>query len=156
MNSPVRKPRRLPDFDYSQNGAYFVTICMKDRKCILSNIVGCGAFTAPLVELTDYGKIVDRYIQSMKGVEKYVIMQNHVHLIISITENDGATKASHPTQSIPTRIGAMKGLVTKEISFSIWQHSYHDHIIRGEQDLKEIWRYIEENPLRWEYDRYHP
>ncbi len=155
MILPVRKIQRLPNFDYSQNAAYFITICTKEHRCILSHIVGCGAFTAPRVELTEYGKIVDRYIRSMKDVDNYVIMPNHVHLIISITDNDGATRASHPTQSISTRIAAMKSLASKKIGHSIWQTSFHDHIIRGEQDYREIWRYIEENPLRWESDRYY-
>ena len=147
-----RKRLRLQDYDYSQNGAYFITVCTKGRKQLLSRIVGRGAFAAPQVELTECGKIAERYIKSIPGIDKYVIMPNHVHLIIVIAENDGAVRAPHPTQSISTRIGAMKSLVSKEIGYSIWQTSFHDHIIRTEQDYAEIWQYIDTNPLTWESD----
>ena len=90
MELPKRKPIRLPDYDYSTPGAYFVTICTKDRKCILSNLtVGADALGGPHLQLTDTGKIVEQYILStdlISGfrVEKYVVMPNHIHMILWI------------------------------------------------------------------------
>ncbi len=93
---PRRKPTRLKNFDYSSVGAYFVTICTQDRNRILSeivksnsNIVGDGALDVPKVQLTHIGKIVERYILSTEKipnvyVDQYVIMPDHLHLLIII------------------------------------------------------------------------
>ena len=79
----MRKPNRLPDYDYSTPGAYFITICTEGRKLLLSHIVGGGALDAPNVLLTEAGQITQRHIISgnrISGVtvEKYVIMPNHI------------------------------------------------------------------------------
>ena len=147
-----RKPNRLKNYDYSSQGAYFITICTLDRKCILSRIVGGDALIAPQTNLTHCGEIARKYIESMPGIDKYVIMPNHIHLLIAI---DGPMKASAPTISVPNLIRSFKVLVSKEIGQSIWQRSYHDHIIRDEEDYLNHWRYIDENPIRWSEDKYY-
>lgn len=87
-----RKPTRLEGHDYSTPGAYFITICTKDRKHLLGKIVGCGDFDAPQMILSDYGNILDKYINLMNKkyshikIDKYVIMPNHFHLILNITD----------------------------------------------------------------------
>ena len=146
-----RKEVRLKEYDYSENGAYFITICTKNRKSILSKIesVGDDAHIVP----SDYGQIVEKYLRTIKGIEKYVIMPNHIHMIIRI--DNGPMWASAPTQSIPTLVRSFKVLVTKEIGQSIFQRSYYDHVIRGERDYRDVWDYIETNPLRWQEDEYH-
>ena len=146
MELPQRKRIRLPDYDYSENGAYFITVCTKDRKQILSEIVGDDAHIVPQVVLSAYGEIAECYIRSVPGIDKYVIMPDHIHMIIKI---DGTMWASSPTKDIPQVIKSFKTLVTKSIGFSIFQRQYFDHVIRGQQDYEEIWRYIDENPLRW-------
>lgn len=65
MNRPERKPNRLPGYDYSSPGAYFITICTDKRRCILSEIVGGGVLDAPQIHLTGVGKIVNRHICEM-------------------------------------------------------------------------------------------
>lgn len=147
-----RKPNRLKNYDYSSQGAYFITICTLDRKCTLSHIVGGDALIAPQTNLTHFGEIAREYIESMPGIDKYVIMPNHIHLLIAI---DGPMKASAPTISVPNLIRSFKVLVSKEIGQSIWQRSYHDHIIRDEEDYLNHWRYIDENPIRWSEDKYY-
>ena len=147
-----RKPNRLNGYDYSSQGAYFITICTLDRKCILSRIVGGDALIAPQTNLTYCGEIVRKYIESMPGIDKYVIMPNHIHLLIAI---DGPMKASAPTISVPNLIRSFKVLVSKEIGQSIWQRSYHDHIIRDEEDYINHLRYIEDNPVKWSKDKYY-
>lgn len=147
-----RKPNRLKNYDYSSQGAYFITICTLDRKCILSHIVGGDALIAPQTNLTHFGEIAREYIESMPGIDKYVIMPNHIHLLIAI---DGPMKASAPTISVPNLIRSFKVLVSKEIGQSIWQRSYHDHIIRDEEDYLNHLQYIENNPAKWSEDKYY-
>lgn len=147
-----RKPNRLKNYDYSSQGAYFITICTLDRKCTLSHIVGGDALIAPQTNLTHFGEIAREYIESMPGIDKYVIMPNHIHLLIAI---DGPMKASAPTISVPNLIRSFKVLVSKEIGQSIWQRSYHDHIIRDEEDYLNHLQYIENNPAKWSKDKYY-
>ena len=95
MDLPKRKPIRLPAYDYSSPGAYFVTICTHDRRCLLSRItVGADALGGPSLQLTDTGKIVEQYILStdrMPGfrLDKYVVMPNHIHMILRIDNGPG-------------------------------------------------------------------
>jgi len=148
---PKRKNPRLSQFDYSLPGAYFVTICTKDMMQVLGNIiVGGDALIAPQMNLSSVGIIVDKYIKNIPGIHKYVIMPNHLHMIIII--GNGAMRASPPTQSIPSRIRSFKKMVAREIGVSIFQRSFHDHIIRGEQDYRKIWEYIDTNVIRWQND----
>ena len=101
MKIPQRKPTRLDGFDYSAPGAYFVTICTKDKKCLL--------------------------------------------LVIIETGGDGTP----PLQDI---IGRLKSYTTGKYGAELWQRSFHDHIIRGEEDYIKIAEYIDTNPLKWELD----
>lgn len=149
---PQRKPNRLRGFDYSQSGAYFVTICVKDRKNILGRVVGGDAHIAPHTRLSEFGAVVEKHLQSIPGMDKYVVMPNHVHMIIIIDEGRGAMRASPPTQSIPQRIKSFKTLVTKNLGRAIWQRSYHDHVIRDQGDYLKIWEYIGANAQHWEED----
>ena len=148
-----RKRNRLKGYDYSQNGAYFITVCVKDKKCLLGKVVGGDAYIAPKGALSKYGKAAEKYICGIKGLHKYVIMPNHIHMIIFIYNEEGTMRASSPTQDIPKLIRSFKTLVTKEIGVSIWQRSYHDHIIRDEPDYEAIWEYIENNPQKWKHDK---
>ena len=161
MNLPKRKPTRLKDYDYGKDGYYFITICTKDRQNILSEIVGEGF---PLPQLTVYGKIAEKYILSVNrkyphiNTEKFVIMPNHIHIIFSVN-NDGR---GDPSPTIINAVGWLKYSVTKQINQiygsvgnKIFQRSFHDHIIRGEKDYLEIWEYIENNPQKWEEDKFY-
>ncbi len=146
MKLPKRKPTRLQQFDYSMSGYYFVTICTKDRKPILSQIVSNNVGDDAHIVPKPYGKIVEKYIKTIDGIKKYIIMPDHIHMIIA--NDNGTMWASSPTQSISQKIKSFKILVTKEIGQSIWQRAFYYHVIRGEQDYQEIWQYIENNPLK--------
>ena len=113
------------------------------------------AYIDPQVYLSPYGRIVERYIKTIPGIDKYVIMPNHVHLIIRIDAAKGPMWASAPTQSLSSRIRSFKTLVSKEIGRSLWQRSYYDHVIRNEADYLRIWQYIDENPAKWTEDEYY-
>ena len=159
MGFPKRKQNRLNKFDYSSNGAYFITICVKDMKCILSTIsVGDDALGVPKNNLTNKGEIVDKYIKSAERIpgvyiDKYVVMPNHIHIILRIDRENGSPGASTPTkQLVPEAVGALKRLVSRETGENIFQRSYHDHIIRNKNDYDKIWKYIDTNPLKWADD----
>ena len=91
-----RKTPRYQSFDYNSSGVYFITICTQNRRCILSRIVGTGVLACPQIELTKYGQIADKYIEQLKdfynhlSVEEYVIMPNHIHLLLWVKENRNA------------------------------------------------------------------
>lgn len=160
MDYRDRKHLRLKHYDYSQNGTYFVTICTRERKRILSRIetsVGPDALIGPQVHLTEIGKTVDQYIQKTNrvydtvSIERYVIMPNHIHLLIGL--QNGPMGASGPT--LPQIIKAIKGMVTRSIGHTIWQDNYYEHIIRDENDLLIHWQYIDHNPACWADDPYY-
>ena len=157
MELPKRKPNRLKDYDYSQAGAYFVTVCTKDRECILSEITVGASIARPFeIVLSDNGKIVDKAINNISEiypsvtVDNYIIMPNHIHLLIQIHNSDSGRPMVAPTVS--TVVQQMKGYVTKQIGYSVWQKLFHDHIIRNEEDYLKIWDYIEHNACKWEDD----
>ena len=158
MNFPKRKVLRLKDYDYSQTGGYFITFCTENRAPLLGNIVvGGGVLDAPQVELTEYGRITEKYIQNISvayphiSVENYVIMPNHVHLLLVV--GDGGQGAARPTVSAVVR--SIKALVRKETGKSLFQNSFYDHILRDGQDFLIHWDYIETNPGKWAEDEYH-
>ena len=160
MDLPQRKQLRLPDYDYSAPGAYFVTICTRDRRCILSDVtVGAAISRPPEVRLTRYGEIVDLAIRNIPSVypsvsvDHYVIMPNHIHLILQIHCVEDGRMISAPT--ISTVVGQMKRWISRQAGTALWQKSYHEHVIRNENDYRDIWEYIENNPIRWAEDRYY-
>ena len=156
-NLPKRKPNRLRDFDYSSCGAYFITICTKERRNYFWNTVGATIGRPQDVPLTSYGKIVNDAINNIPksypqiSVDYYVIMPNHIHLILQIYSED---KIGRPmvAPTISRVVGQLKGYVTKQIKEAVWQKSFHDHVIRNRDDYQEISRYIYENPSNWETD----
>ncbi len=153
MELPKRKNIRLKDYDYSKPGAYFVTICVKERKTILSEIiVGANSVRPNEIRLTKYGEIVKSAISNIPKyypnvtVDNYVIMPDHIHLLLQLHSDESGRTVFAPT--INRVIKQTKGYITKQMGFSIWQKSFNDHIIRGEKDYKEIWEYIENNPIK--------
>ena len=162
MEQLCRKSPRLAGYDYSTPGAYFVTICTKDKKCILSKIVGGDVLIAPQVELTACGQILDEQLQRMNElydhitVEQYVIMPNHVHLLLRVDAN-GPTGTSAPTrprqhQAVADFVSTFKRFCSKAYGASLFQRSYHDHVIRSDADYEKIAAYIATNPTRWTED----
>ena len=161
---PQRKPTRLKNYDYNSEGEYFITICTHNRKNLFGNIVGDGAHDVPKMILSKYGKIAENELLKIKShyenvkIDKYVVMPNHIHLIIQITERINP----FPTIKfdISNIIGKYKAAVTRNVGnafmhsekIKIWQRSFHDHIIRGEKDYLNIWNYIDTNPQRWQDD----
>ena len=157
-----RKHPRLDGYDYSSDGAYFITICTQNRRCVLSHIVGRGLAPAETSEvvLTKFGKVAEKQLITLTErfnnltVERYVIMPNHIHAILIL---NGEAAGASPRPTLMDIVCAYKSLATKEckkIGFSgkFFQSSFYEHIIRGKEDLEEIAKYIYENPTKWLYD----
>lgn len=163
MEYKNRKRLRLQGYDYSCSGAYFVTICTQNRECLLSRIIDAYANVGdgfPVPQLTEAGIISDKYIKLIHGkypsvtVENYVIMPNHIHIILCLQNGMG-----DPSPTIGNVIGWYKYSVTKEINdiqnfppTKFFQRSCHDHIIRNDKEFQTIYKYIDENPINWETD----
>ena len=159
---PKRKHPRLDNYDYSSTGAYFITICTQNRRCVLSRIVGRGLAPAETeeIEYTLFGRIALRQLLLLKEryshltVDQYVIMPNHIHAVLVL---DNETVGASPRPTIMDIVCAYKSLVTRECKRNgfegkLFQTSFHEHIIRGREDYIEIAKYIYENPFRWRYD----
>ena len=121
-----------------------MTICTQNRRPILSNIVGDDAHIVP----KRYGQIAEKYLKNAAEIEKYVIMPDHIHMLIRL-EEQGAEKRSPQASRIASIVRSIKTLTTKEIGEPIFQRSYYDHVIRNQRDYNEIWEYIENNPRKW-------
>lgn len=151
----MRKNLRLCNYDYSQSGAYFITICTKGRASLFCEIVGGDAHIAPSIKLSPYGIIADKYINKITGICKYVIMPNHIHMIIMIEDVQMRASPNTRPQPISTIVRSFKTLVTKECRMQVWQRNYYEHIIRNEEDYFEIWQYIDDNIAKWMEDEYY-
>ena len=155
-----RKPNRCASWDYSNNGKYFITICTEQRKCILGKgIVGDGVLDVPRVELTENGKLCVKHIEEMNSIysdiqtEKFIVMPNHVHMIITIDKSQGTSRTPSPTNElIPRYISTLKRLTNKDFGENVWERSYHDHIIRSDDEYSKIWQYIDSNAVKWQND----
>ena len=156
---PIRRKNRLSGAIYSENGAYFITICTKDKACLFW---AAGAtMRRPPECLTPAGMIasdrirrIDDVYPGIVHVDNAVVMPNHVHLLLSLHGTDsGGRRIAAPT--IMSVVNQYKGAVSKAIGFSCWQKSFHDHIVRSEADYQRIWEYIDANPGKWEEDRYY-
>ncbi len=170
MSEVRRKKIRLPGSVY-ETGWYFVTICTKDRREILSVIrptVGaddsvrpCGVSPEFEMSLTPVGGMVQKCLERLRNeaegvlIDKYVIMPNHLHVIICLEKGEGG-QSRPPLQrvmqrfkSITTRYGWSSGCQT------LWQRSYYDHVIRNDADYLRAWQYIDDNPAQWAEDEYY-
>ena len=174
-----RRSIRLPGYDYTQPGAYFVTICTHQQEPLFGNVVN-GAMV-----LNEYGQIVEEEWRNTTQLRPYVtldahvVMPNHFHGIIWIacdntgrgTARRGTTRRAPTAEqfgkpvagSLPTIVRAFKSAVTKRINelrgtpgAPVWQRNYYEHIVRTERTLDAIRQYVTGNPARWALDRYNP
>lgn len=171
---------RLKDWNYSQSGAYYVTICTQNHKCYF------GKIDEDKVELNQMGKTIKKYWLEISkhfsnvSLDEFVIMPNHLHGIIVIDKNNndyvetsnlgvstnqnqgGVTHTKNPMgkNNLGEIIRWFKGKTSFEIHqlgffSSIWQSRFYDHIIRNDEDLNRIREYIRNNPLKWSLDKYY-
>ena len=162
MDAPKRTQPRLKGYDYSANGAYFLTLCARNRARLFGCVVGAGVPDGPDVDLTFYGKIVQTRLEEMSRfysdlhLDHYVIMPNHIHIMLTLDGTCGPSGTPAPTNArIPAFVSALKRLTNREAGTDLWQRSYHDHIIRDENDFLAHWSYIDGNAARWSEDEYY-
>ena len=157
MEMPNRKQNRLTEFDYGQEGAYFITLCTQNRARLfqMELPVGNGLCAVP-----EGNAIIHKWVRETErkfpniAIDKYVIMPDHLHLIVTIKER-------HAGRSLPDVMRFFKTMTTNDyirgvkdgtltpFDGKLWQKSYYDHVIRNQQDYNEIWQYIENNPTKW-------
>jgi len=177
-----RRSIRLPNYDYSQAGAYYVTIVTWHRECLFGEVVKGE------MKLNQYGLVAKQQWEKLPkrfpNIElgAFVIMPNHEHGIIVITDGrgtaenrmgyDGESSRRAPTHeqfqrpvkgSVPTIIRSYKSSVAYRINLMrgtegvpVWQRNYYEHIIRNECDLQNTTSYIESNPMMWDEDDNNP
>ena len=178
-----RRSIRLKGYDYSQPGAYYVTIVVQNRECIFGDIINGK------MALNENGKIVKTEwlktaeIRKNVKLDEFIVMPNHVHGIIIITDkiknipnigknvettgNVGATGPVAPTaprlhpNSLGSIMGQFQSIVTKQIrklgiEYFSWQRNYWERIIRNKNELNKIQKYIRDNPINWESDDNNP
>ncbi|MBI2487874.1 MAG: transposase [Deltaproteobacteria bacterium] len=172
-----RRSIRLKEYDYSQAGAYFVTVCTQNRECLFGGIVDGQ------MRLTDAGQMVqttwDELPKHYTGIDidEFVVMPNHVHGIILIQDvgagpgacpNKGQPQGVTSTLSLPDVVHRFKSITTTRYRHGVaqkcwspfpgrlWQRNYYEHIIRNEDDLLDIREYITNNPSRWSEDENNP
>jgi len=169
---PKRKSIRLQGYDYSQNGCYFVTICVKDKRHLLAHykskdeIVGAGLRARPhdAIVLTSLGREVEKAIDYINThykdiyVENSIVMPNHIHLLITIDNIEARYTGGHGDPPLQDIIRNLKSYTTKKYweiygdkNDLLWQRGYIDHIIRNQTDFEHHWNYIEYNALK-EYE----
>jgi putative transposase len=181
-----RRSIRLKGYDYSQEGAYFITLCINKRLCLFGDVVDDE------VQLNDAGKMLQTWWDKLSGkyenikLDEYIIMPNHMHGIIFIVGADpcvcpkGQTvqtqpegeHAGSPLQNNVIPLSRMiqwfKMMSTNEYIINVkqknwlpfykklWQRDYYERIIRNENELNKIRDYIIYNPHKWDLDRNNP
>ena len=180
---PKRHSIRLYEYDYSQEGLYFVTICTKDKVCLFGDIVD-GEMV-----LNDVGKMINEQWHNLKqyyiniDLHEYIVMPNHIHSIIQIVDDvvgvplvgtrniNGQPQGIAPTtlnsKTLGDIIGSFKSITTNlyihgvkqnnwtAFNGKLWQRNYYEHIIRNDDSYQKITEYICENPKYWQTDDYY-
>jgi len=164
-----RKRNRLKEYDYSNAGYYFVTICVNDRNDYFGKTYGTKCV------LNEFGKTIKQILENIPvlypyvTIDYYVIMPNHIHVIIIIDPSDNVSvvtsrdlshnkKPKPKIKCLSEIIGAFKTMSSKELHLKglkefKWQRSFYDRIIRNERELYRIRKYIEQNPLSLEIEK---
>lgn len=166
---PQRKSPRLQGYDYSREGAYFVTICTHGRAYLFGDVVD------KQMRFNDVGSIADQMWYTIPQhhphveLDAFVVMPNHVHGIIVINRDSvgtghapSATNPQTTKQTLGVAIGAYKSAITKAVNRMMglraplmWQLRFHDHIIRNAHELDNFRVYVADNPARWEQDTFY-
>ncbi|PXF56977.1 MAG: hypothetical protein C4B58_11525 [Deltaproteobacteria bacterium] len=167
-----RRSIRLKGYDYSQTGAYFVTICTQNRECLFGKIVDKEMI------LNDPGRMVEKWYRELENkfadivCDQCTIMPNHIHFVIQTGVGADLRvcpdTGEHIGSPLHTVIQWFKTMTTNEyirgvkqngwstFPGKLWQRNYYEHIVRNENELNRIREYIVNNPLQWELDRENP
>ena len=171
VSRPARKRRRLKGYDYSQPGAYFVTLCVQHRRELL------GEVRDGRMRANDAGRMVERWWAELPAKFSHLeldagqVMPNHVHGIILLwPEGEGTRPCAErqPRASLPEIVRWFKTMTTNgyiagvreegwpKFRGRLWQRDYHEHVVREGDDLADYRTYIRENPANWTMDEENP
>ena len=151
-NLPTRRSMRLKDYDYSNDGAYFLTLCTQNRKNYFGKIERMDLFSEPYIQFSEYGKIVEEQIAEINRtythieIANYTVMPNHLHMIVFV-ENGSSGTPTPTNAAIPALVSTLKRLTNQKANMPLWQRGYYDRILRNEQEYLKAWQYIYENPF---------
>jgi REP element-mobilizing transposase RayT len=156
---PRRRPLRLKDYDYAQAGAFFVTICAYDRRCLFGQIVDAQVSLHPIGDIVAREWVKSAEMRPDVELDAFVIMPNHLHGILLLGRSEAAT-AARPLGAV---IRGFKAATTRAVAavkpgleHPLWQRNYYEHIIRNEDSLEAIRAYIADNPVKWAQHRQNP
>lgn len=160
VEQPSRKPNRIKEYDYGQQGCYFITICTQNRLRLFDPEVGNDPCVVPYANDKPQNRLIRNWLVKLQEtysnmyIEKYAIMPDHLHILLTIQER-------HAGRSLPDMVRFFKTMTTnayirgvrdgslQPFAGKLWQKSYYDHIIRNQQDYNEVCEYIDNNPLAW-------
>ncbi len=156
MERETRKPNRLGSYDYGAAGCYFVTLCTQHRQLLFqmeNPTVGNGLCAVPNQILHRWMAEIEKKYKNVR-IDKYVIMPDHMHLIVTISKQQMGcflpdVMRFFKTMTTNDYIRGVRQGQLPAFDGKIWQKSYYDHVIRNQQDYNEIWEYIENNPVKW-------
>ena len=157
-----RKNRlRLEGYDYSDAGAYFVTVVTQGRVCLFGDVVDGE------MRLNEAGEVVRQGWQSLAGryghvgLDAYVVMPNHLHGVVVL--DDGGSESLELRKPLGRLIGSFKTITTQRVNDilgtrdrRLWQRNFYEHVVRDEEDLDRIRDYIAGNPAGWDKDEENP
>ena len=170
-----RRSPRLRDYDYTQPGAYFITICAKDRDCVFGHVMDGSMHLNKVAQIVQEEWLGTAFIRREIDLDEFILMPNHVHGIVVIKDDAvGATgrsplrahsmpRSGPAPRSLGSFVAGFKAGSTKRINqhretpgVPVWQRNYYEHVVRDEEDLRRIQKYIANNPLAWETDKENP
>jgi len=144
-----RKANRIPGKNYNMNGAYFLTICVKDRDELLGEIHNDRMILSPVGEIVQDELRTIEAIYASVLVDSFVVMPNHVHILLCLLNSESNPSASRVVQQ-------WKGAISKKAGFSLWQKNFHDHVVNTAEEFRKIQQYILNNPTNWKEDVLRP
>ena len=159
-NLRSRRSIRLQGYDYTQPGAYFITSCSWQRQCLFGDINNGKMQLSRSGEVVKFNWFNLTRVYPHVNLDAFVIMPNHVHGIIVLTDKEVATSKRH---GLPEIVRGLKTFSARRINqlsnnngTPVWQRGYYEKVIQNEQSLQNIREYIVNNPLGWEKDEMHP
>jgi len=158
LNAKRRKTLRIPEFDYSHPGSYFITIVTHNRISLFGNILNGLVQLSPPGEMITvwWKKLAEKFIGVTLG--EYIVMPNHFHGIVELNQPENKIPLSKILQWFKTMttneyLRGVNTLGWQFIDHKLWQRSYYEHVIRSDEDYENVYLYIQNNPAKWELDQ---
>ncbi len=162
---PHRRSIRLPNYDYAQPGAYFVTLVTSGREPLFGHIDTTGMHLNANGDVATacWQDLVDHYPNL--SLDEFVVMPNHVHGLLFLTDPGRAGYKPAPTEryALPEIVRGFKTFSARRVNelrgtqgIAVWQRNYYEHVVRDDAELDRVREYIRNNPAQWSLDKYNP